>query len=682
MADTGLNAIAEYVTALSSLGIRLGSFVFLRWVNNTLCAGRPQMSDMLIRSVADTWPSLYVPSFIYNFTHTSPYEIVADELDIVAREAPVVEDDGDLDLGEDEYAVRVDENTELDVEETIVLEEKDSRPLRTLLTGLPSPTSLLLSALTFAINLALAAMVADLVYRGKFFHQAHDLSMARTGYVSDSSAKILVREPDAKEYPLFISYRYADPPYVNVAPGGMPHDSAWRSGGSIAWLDNSTDYTGTFTLNRLTSDTRFQWVVSNNHTGYFTTAPRPGHTSERAGTVGTFTFLHTSCLKNNFPYNPFAHTLSNSGLKHLANALQDIKAQFMLFLGDFIYIDVPRRHGSTAEDYRREYRQLYASPDWPAASKELPWIHTYDDHEVANDWSGNTTGIFAAANDPYEHYHISVNPPAARVGETYFSFTQGPATFFMLDTRRYRSPNDDTNGTDPITGDPTKTMLGHQQLADLLDWLKRPEAPGVRWKILVSSVPFTKNWWFGAQDTWRGYLGERQIILEAMWDVGLKGGVGVIVLSGDRHEFAATAFPPPPDGKEEIIGLGPIGIGANPLNPLLAPASAGLRTRRKRWPLSATVHEFSASPLSMFYLPIRTYAESSTSEDYLSDVCIKYIPDGNSKFGAVSIGSPKTSDQSILHYRLFVDGVEAWSYTVTTPPDVGGGGRAKDAIWG
>ncbi len=205
----------------------------------------------------------------------------------------------------------------------------------------------------------------------------------------------------------------------------------------------------------------------------------------------------------------------------------------------------------------------------------------------------------------------------------------------------------------------------------------------MRWKVVVSSVPFTKNWWFGAQDTWRGYLGERQIILEAMWDVGLKGGTGVIVLSGDRHEFAATAFPPPPDGKEEIIGLGPIGIVANARNdPILAPISAGLRTRRKRWPLSATVHEFSASPLSMFYLPIRTYTESSTSEDYLSDVCIKYIPDGNSKFGAVSISSPATSDQSILHYRLFVDGVEAWSYTVTTPPDVGGGGRAKDAIWG
>ncbi|KAK3069338.1 hypothetical protein LTR53_012401 [Teratosphaeriaceae sp. CCFEE 6253] len=366
----------------------------------------------------------------------------------------------------------------------------------------------------------------------------------------------------------------------------------------------------------------------------------------------------------------------------------------MLFLGDFIYIDVPRRHGaSTREDYRREYRQAYASPDWAPAAVELPWIHTYDDHEVANDWSANTTGLFAAANDPYTHYHTSVNPPAARTGESYFSFTQGPATFFMLDTRRYRSPNDDgksktislnskTNGTDPVTGDATKTMLGHQQLADLLAWLKASEPAGVKWKIVVSSIPFTKNWWFGAQDTWRGYLGERQIILEAMWDVGLRGGIGVIVLSGDRHEFAATAFPPPPEGKEEIIGLGPIGLGALGLNPMLTPQTTGLRTKRKKWPLSATVHEFSASPLSMFYLPVRTYAESSTSEEYLSDVCIKYIPDGNSKFGAISITNPATSDQSILHYRLIVDGVETWSYTITTPPDIGGGGRAKDAIWG
>lgn len=43
----------------------------------------------------------------------------------------------------------------------------------------------------------------------------------------------------------------------------------------------------------------------------------------------------------------------------------------MLFLGDFIYIDVPKRFGVTVEDYRREYRQVYSSPDWPAVGQNL-----------------------------------------------------------------------------------------------------------------------------------------------------------------------------------------------------------------------------------------------------------------------------------------------------------------------
>ncbi len=59
----------------------------------------------------------------------------------------------------------------------------------------------------------------------------------------------------------------------------------------------------------------------------------------------------------------------------------------------------------------------------------------------------------------------------------------------------------------------------------------------------------------------------------------------------------------------------------------------------------------------------------------------RYIPDGNSKFGALEI-TPTASDQSVLKFRLFVDGEEAWSYVLTTPPDVAGGGRGKDALWG
>lgn len=528
-----------------------------------------------------------MPAFVYALTHTSPYDVISDEIEIVTK--PIVDGDTDASDIDPRYVngEPVDLGAELDVEETIVLQEKDPQILKTLLTGLPSPTSALWSGITLAINVLLMGMAWDVIYRAPLFYPSHDLSVVRVGYVSHSTAKVLVREPDLTRLPISLSYRYADSP--------VGHDSSWKSGGSIDWLDITTDYTGVLELRGLHSDTRYQYSA-NNRSGFFTTAPRVGQISTRAENADAFTFLHSSCLKNRLPYNPFSHPLSNQGLRYLAQTMETLKAQFMVFLGDFIYIDVPWRQGVSTEDYRREYRQLYSSPDWPAAA-QIPWIHVYDDHEVANDWSGNTTGIFAAANDPYEHYHISANPPPHRAGETYFSFTQGPATFFMLDTRRYRSPNDATNGSDPITGEPTKTMLGATQLSDLLTWLARPEPAGVRWKVLISSVPFTKNWWFGAHDTWRGFLGERQAILEAMWDVGLRGGIGVVILSGDRHEFAATAFPPPPDGKEEIVGLGLTGVGANLLGvnrEALAPNSAPpLRTRTKRWPLSATVHEFS-----------------------------------------------------------------------------------------
>ncbi|KAL8947341.1 MAG: hypothetical protein Q9222_006371 [Ikaeria aurantiellina] len=325
------------------------------------------------------------------------------------------------------------------------------------------------------------------------------------------------------------------------------------------------------------------------------------------------------------------------GFKHLAQWIPDLKASFMLFLGDFIYIDVPRRLGSDPETYRREYRQVYNSPDWPSVSQDLPWIHVMDDHEVANDWDGNTTDPYPAAADPWHLYHTSINPPSVIPGASYFQFTHGPASFFLMDTRRYRSP------AQPLSANATeKSMLGPEQLSSLLAFLARREPEGVKWKFVISSIPFTRNWRFGSTDTWANYLYERQRILEAMWSVS--PGIGVVVLSGDRHEFAATAFPPPEGSK---------------------------------WPVSSTVHEFSTSPLSMFYLPFRTYEEREGE----GEVCVKYVPDGNSKFGAVGVMGGK-GEQGVMKFRLFVDGKEVWDHVLTTGPAVVGGGRGRDAVWG
>ncbi|KAL8931657.1 MAG: hypothetical protein Q9211_006809, partial [Gyalolechia sp. 1 TL-2023] len=399
-----------------------------------------------------------------------------------------------------------------------------------------------------------------MVYRAPIMYPCNDLSFARIGYVSDTSASLLIREPDSTQLPIFVSYRSV-PSASNRAV-----DPAWKAVGKAYWLSNETDYTFTVVLNGLEPKNRYQYAVSNNHTGSFTTAPEAGHTEPGTDKL---TFLTSSCIKPRYPYNPLSHPLSIGGFKHLARWIPTLKASFLIFLGDFIYIDVPRRLGSDLETYRREYRHVYSSPDWPSVSQTLSWIHVMDDHEIANDWDRNTTAPYPAAADPWHLYHTSVNPPPVHPDASYFQFTHGPASFFLMDTRRYRTPSQ------PLPANsPEKSMLGSEQLSSLLAFLSRPDPDGVKWKFVISSIPFTRNWRFGSTDTWAGYLHERQVILEAMWSVS--PGTGVVVLSGDRHEFAATAFPPP---------------------------------EGSRWPVSATVHEFSTSPLSMFYLPFRTYQE-------------------------------------------------------------------------
>ena len=82
-------------------------------------------------------------------------------------------------------------------------------------------------------------------------------------------------------------------------------------------------------------------------------------------------------------------------------------------------------------------------------------------------------------------------------------------------------------------------------------------------KFVVSSVPFTSLWSHdAAEDSWAGYAAEKAALLKVLHTVP-----NVVILSGDRHEFAAIEF--------NAQGAG--------------------------W---LKVLEFSTSPLSMFYVPL------------------------------------------------------------------------------
>lgn len=501
-----------------------------------------------------------------------------------------------------------------------------------MLTGAPCRQSWA-TRIAVVINLICGLFTADFLLRGFILYPTADLRFSRVGHISHNTAHLLLREPDASRLPLNVSYTEA-------------HDEdseprSWIQAATVDSLSESTDFTTTVTFTNLNPASSYRYALSNNQSGLFVTSPAPDSSA-----ANRLSFLTSSCMKPNFPYDPRRHPLRIPGLDKMTTAISSLPhlPSFMLFLGDFIYIDVPQRFGSSVDHYRSEYRRVYSSPSWTWSAANLPWIHTLDDHEIANDWNyGNTTPPYPAAIDPYLNYHASVNPPAPdtkteNTKSSYTMFTNGPAAFFLLDTRSYRSPSDET-------------ILGKAQLNSLLAFLARAEPPHIRWKIISSSVPFTRNWHAGTSDTWGGFLSERRVVFDAMRAAQRTLGIRIVLLSGDRHEFAATRFPPLPDQ---------------------------IQTAEKQENLEngEELVEFCTGPLNMFYLPVRTYYQSGPD-----DVPLKYLPDGNTKYGLVDIEDASVDGvpSSVLTYSLYIDESVVWKYRLSVPLGLTSESKAQPA---
>lgn len=461
----------------------------------------------------------------------------------------------------------------------------------TLVTVKKRHTSSTWKLLNLAINLILAAFVLDLTLRNNYFNDSKNLAFHRVSAITHNSAKVTIRNPSSNS----IQIRFRELGEVAYHRGPTLH------------FTNATDYVSVAKLQYLDPSTEYEYVLEYlNKTEYkapgpesFKTFPDPGTSSRRR-----LSFAATSCIKPGFPYDgPFADPLRIKGFDKLSQHADDL--DFLLFLGDFIYADVPLMMGSDAETYRRQYRQTWASKSLQRASAILPMIFAYDDHEIKNNWASEQRDPYdAAISSSWDLYAGAGNYDNAK--KSYFSFVYGDiASFFVMDTRKYR---------DNATVEPPRTMLGAQQKSDLFRWLLRND--GV-YKFIVTSVPFTKGWKGvdGDKDTWGGYLQERDEILSFIEEKRVQN---VVFLSGDRHEFAAVQF------RSNIV-------------------------------------EFSTSPLNMFYLPtipFRSFYLKDTDEDKQ----IKYIPHGQIKWGRFDI-DVSDRDHPTLDFVLMVDGKEAWTYT-------------------
>ncbi|MCT1516819.1 alkaline phosphatase D family protein [Dietzia cercidiphylli] len=344
-----------------------------------------------------------------------------------------------------------------------------------------------------------------------------------------------------------------------------------RSGSVVT--DAGRDHTVKFDCTGLAPDRwyhyRFRALGQTSPTGRTRTAPAHG----ALPATGRWRIGVVSC--SNWEAGYF------SGYRHL-EARGDLDA--IVELGDYIYeygrgeytskFGAVRPHDPphdivTLADYRIRLAQYRTDPDLQSLHAHVPWIVTWDDHELANDnWSDGAEnhhphqGPFsdrkAASSQAYFEW-MPVRPESLRDGgHLYRRLRWGSlAEISMLDLRSYR-----TEGPDRFDGhaiDVTGTMTGAAQF----DWLARGlSSSTARWNVIGNSVMITpvllpplepqttaaltellgvpREGITYNPDQWDGYAGERRRLMEVIRAAGTRN---TVFLTGDIHTSWANEVP-------------------------------------------------------------------------------------------------------------------------------------------
>ncbi|MEH1169011.1 alkaline phosphatase D family protein [Micromonospora sp. CPCC 205539] len=217
----------------------------------------------------------------------------------------------------------------------------------------------------------------------------------------------------------------------------------------------------------------------------------------------------------------------------------------------------PTHEVLTLADYRIRHAHYKTDPDLQALHAALPWVITWDDHEVANDqWSGGaenhtpgTEGAFADRLAAARQAYLEWMPVRAGTdGAIYRRLRFGRlAELSMLDLRTYRSQQ--ASGT--AVDDPGRTITGDTQMS----WLKAGLATSdARWKLVGNPVMIARvdvgalpAWLLGPlgtllgipqngavlnADQWDGYNADRNELVDHLRATAT---TDVVFLTGDIH---------------------------------------------------------------------------------------------------------------------------------------------------
>ena len=234
-------------------------------------------------------------------------------------------------------------------------------------------------------------------------------------------------------------------------------------------------------------------------------------------------------------------------------------------LGDYIYEmssgdysvyddDAPRRFtGGEIVDlslHRNRHALYKTDADLQAAHRSAPWVVTWDDHEVENDYAGlvreeprDQNGFPALVAASYQAYyeHMPLRPSSIPTGpdmQLYRAFRYGTLLdVAMLDGREYRSDQPCGDGAQVRclqALDPAMTRLGPAQEQWVLATL---DASAATWKSICQQTMMAQLNVSASEptfnlDQWDGYPDARNRLLQ---HIDSRSIANTVVLSGDIH---------------------------------------------------------------------------------------------------------------------------------------------------
>jgi alkaline phosphatase D len=230
-------------------------------------------------------------------------------------------------------------------------------------------------------------------------------------------------------------------------------------------------------------------------------------------------------------------------------------------LGDYIYENAPTdglvrklvgKELESLDDYRIRHAQHKGDSHLQAMHAHCPWIVTWDDHEVANDYASefseepviDPAKFLLRRAAAYQAYYEMMplrkkSLPHGPNMELYRNVSFGRlAEFLVLDTRQYRTDQPhagEKKEIDDLATSPKATILGSPQM----QWLQSSLAESsARWNVLAQQVmmaavdftPGVKEEF--SMEKWPGYMHDRQRLVQFLADRQIANPV---VLTGDIH---------------------------------------------------------------------------------------------------------------------------------------------------